>query len=320
MNLKPTYLLILFACLAFAIEAQVSPLSDQFLINPFLTNPAIAGTMIKKPLSISARQQWLGIKGAPAWQSATLHASLKNKKRYFTPRGFVNKGENSFGNIGVGGGLFKVKYGAISQIGLHLDYAYHIFLGKGRLSLGLAPMYFQFIIDKSGFIPPDGDTPDPMLDADVKEILHVVDVNAGAHYYSDFVFAGFSVVQLFNSAASFGKMSFESKGDSFENPYMARSLYLYGGLTPVINDNLIIEPSVVLKLNGQSGFGFQTNLKVNFYENFQAGFLYRFRESGGFFAGVSFGDLVFRYQFELPMGASELSRFTTHQIMAGYLF
>ncbi|MCX6223356.1 MAG: type IX secretion system membrane protein PorP/SprF [Bacteroidia bacterium] len=318
MNLKRTYLLLLFACLAIVLQAQISPLSDQFLINPFFTNPAIAGTGSKAPLTIAARQQWLGFKGAPSWQSATWHSSLKSRKQYFNPWGLVNKGENAFGNIGIGGGLFNVKYGAISQIGLHLDYAYHVYLGKGRLSLGLAPMYYQFIIDKTGFLPPDGTGPDPLIDADVKEILHITDVNAGIHYYSDFVFAGFSVVQLFNSSVTFGKLSYTP--DSDKSSYMARSLYLYGGITPVLSENISLEPSVLMKYNAQSGFSFQTNIRATIFGNFQAGLLYRFRESGGFFAGVRVNDLLFSYQFELPLGNAGLSRFTTHQIMVGYLF
>jgi hypothetical protein len=59
--------------------------------------------------------------------------------------------------------------------------------------------------------------------------------------------------------------------------------------------------------------------RATFYQNFQAGLLYRFRESAGFFAGIQVGDLIFRYQFEAPMGNSIMTRFTTSQILAGYL-
>lgn len=306
--------------MTYLLAGQVSPLADQFLLNPFLTNPAYAGSSPRGPLDISARRQWMGIKGAPSWQSATWHNSLNKKKRRFNPRGFVNKGQNAFGNIGVGGGLFNVRYGAISQAGIHLDYAYHVFLGSGRLSFGLAPIYQQYVINKSGFIRPDGNTPDPLIDGDVKEIIHYMDVNAGAHYYSDKLFAGFSAVQLLNSAVSFGELSFSSVSEATGNPWLARSFYLYGGWTPALSRTIHLEPSVLLKYNGQSGFGFQVNLKAAFNENFQAGLLYRFMESAGFFAGINFADLVFRYQFELPLGTAVLTRFPTNQVLVGYLF
>jgi len=300
-------------------QAQVSPLADQFLINPFLTNPAIAGTAKRAPLSIAARQQWLGIKGAPTWQSATWHTSLNAKKQHFNPRGFVNKGENAFGNVGIGGGVFNIKYGAISQVGIHIDYAYHIYLGNGRLSFGLAPLYQQYIINKSEFILPDGNDPDPLIDQEGKEIVHFIDVNAGVHYFSDKLFAGFSVVQLFNSSVSFGDLSFPTVGEFSENPWLARSFYLYGGITPAVSKNFILEPSLLLKYNRQNGFGFQVNLRATINENFQAGLLYHYKESAGFFAGVRIGDLIFRYQFEAPLGMAVLTRFTTNQVMVGYL-
>ena len=320
MILKRTYLLLILVSMATLLQAQISPLADQFLMNPFLTNPAIAGTTkLKGPLTIGARQQWLGLKGAPSWQSVTYHTCIYARNQYFNPRGFVNKGENSYGRIGVGGGIYNVKYGAISQIGIHLDYAYHVYLDKARLSFGLAPMYQQFIIDKSGFIPPDGNNPDPLIDGAGKEIIHFVDVNAGVHYYSDLVFGGFSVVQLFNSKVSFGELSFSKEGAFSGNAYLARSLYMYGGITPALGKYVILEPSVVLKYNGQTGFGFQVNLRATINENFQAGLLYHFKESAGFFAGVRIGDFTVRYQFEAPVGTVMSASFTTNQILVGYL-
>jgi type IX secretion system PorP/SprF family membrane protein len=317
---KLTYLLLLLFSLTTALTGQISPLADQFLLNPFLTNPAMAGISPRAPLMISARQQWLGIKGAPLWQSATWNTSLNSKKQHFNPRGFINKGQNAFGNVGVGCGLFNISYGAISQVGIHLDYAYHVYLAKGRLSFGLAPFYQQFVINKSGFVTPDGSGTDPLIDGDAKEVVHFIDVNAGVHYFSDHMFAGFSAVQLLNSSVSFGDLSFPNADNFSENPYLARNFYLYGGWTPSIGKNLILEPSVIVKYNGQSGFGFQVNMRATINGNFQAGLLYRYLESAGFMAGVTLGDLIVRYQFEAPLGTAVLNRFTTNQILIGYLF
>lgn len=317
---KKIYLLLFFACMSVLVHGQITPLADQFLINPFLTNPALTGTSIESPLSISARQQWLGFRGAPSWQSATFHSGLQARKQRFNPRGFLNKGVNAFGFVGLGGGLFSVKYGAISQVGLHIDYAYHVHFGKGKLSFGLAPMYQQYVINKSGFLPPDGHTPDPVIDGTVKEMVHFIDANAGVHYLSKKYFAGFSVVQLLNSSVSFGDLSFSSLGEFSDNPYLARSLYLYGGRIFAIGKKLLLEPSVLGKYSEQDGFRFHVNMKATINETFEAGLLYRFRESAGFFAGIRVGDLFFRYQFEAPVGTDVSSKFTNNQVLAGYLF
>ena len=47
-----------------SLRGQISPLSDQWLINPLLTNPAIAGTSRRAPLCVTARQQMHGMSGA----------------------------------------------------------------------------------------------------------------------------------------------------------------------------------------------------------------------------------------------------------------
>ncbi len=46
---------------------------------------------------------------------------------------------------------------------------------------------------------------------------------------------------------------------------------------------------------------------------------WKYLESAGFFAGVRIGELIFRYQFEAPLGTAVLTRFTTNQVMVGYL-
>ena len=306
--------------LAGALHAQVSPLADQYLMNPFLTNPAYTGSGAKGTLGILARQQWLGIPGAPTWQSASYHTTIDNKSQYFNPRGFVNKGENAFGHVGVGGGIFNVQYGAIRQEGLHLNYAYHIFTGNGRLSFGLAAMFQQFIIDKKDFIPPDGNNPDPLIDRDSREVINIFDVNAGIHYYSDLIFAGFSTVQMFDSKVSFGDLSYPTAGQLDENSWLARSFYAYGGVSPAISKNFEIEPSVIVRYNEKNGVGFQLNVKTIINKTLTAGILYHFRESAGLFAGLRYNDLIVRYQFEAPLGTAMQTRFTTHQILLGYQF
>lgn len=294
-------------------------MADQYLVNPFLTNPAVAGTSRYSPISLSARQQWLGMPSAPVYQALTFHKSLLEKRQRFNPRGFLNRGDNSFGKVGVGGGIFNLQYGAIRQIGVHLDYAYHVYLDKGRLSFGLAPMYHQFIIDKSGFVPPDGTDPDPLLDNSNREVIHFLDVNAGIHYFSDRFFAGLSVVQLLNSSVWFGDLSYTSTENLWQNSWLSRSVYAYGGVSFELADEIALQPSALVKYSQQSGLGAQIMTSLILYENFEGGIYWRYNEATGLIAGIRAGNLVFRYQGEIPIGNGGYLRLVTHQIMAGYL-
>ncbi len=308
-----------FVFLSPAILAQTPYLANQITLNPFNTNPAAAGIYRYVPIQMTVRQQWLGMNAAPSVRAVSMHANLKAAGRTYNPAGFLNKGKHSFGKVGVGGGVFNFSHGSISQTGLHLDYAYHIFLGRGRLSLGLAPMYHQFRIDKSKFIMPDGDDYDPVIHDDPVESLHFFDANVGAHYYSDLLFAGISIIQMFNSRAMFGTMSYERLDDPNQNPYLARCFYAYAGLTMVAGDWLGIEPTLMASYNQAGKPGLQAGLQVRIAEIVEAGVVYVVGESLGFTAGTTFNLIQLKYLFQTPLGDARNAPFNTHQLMAGYL-
>lgn len=295
--------------------AQISPLSDQYLINPFQTNPAIAGTERYMPLNINTRQQWIGMNKAPSTQSISLHRRIRAKGLRFTPSGFINKGRNSFGKIGLGGSFFNYNYGAISHTGVSLAYAYHIFLNKGRLAFGLAPSYFQYSLNKSGFILPDGNSTDPLIANSPAESLHFIDANVGMHYYSENNYAGFSVVQLLNSTVQFGDLSFDSEDQMSQNPDLSRTMYAYYGQYIRFTQDFIMEPSVWIKFNDQKGVRFDVNAIFHLQDVLQTGFTFRYKESFGLLVGVKLDNLQIRYLFEAPISSAVPNRYTSHHIM-----
>jgi type IX secretion system PorP/SprF family membrane protein len=315
------FVLIWFFLIALSIKGigQISPLSDQYLINPFLTNPAIAGTSRYSPLALSARQQWLGMNGAPVYETISFHKTMLARRQRFNPRGFLNRGENAFGKVGLGGGAFNLSAGPVSQVGVFLDYAYHVYLEQGRLSFGLAPMYHQFIINKSKFVPPDGTNPDPILDNTGNEVLHFLDANAGVHFMGEHLTAGLSVVQMFNSIVGFGDFSFDTQEVPLQNSWLQRAFYTYAGYNFGLGNNLMLEPSFLLKYSSFTGLKPQAHLVCTVNKDYQMGLFWRYQESIGFFAGIRAGQVIFRYQFESPVGAKLPVGFISNQILAGYL-
>jgi type IX secretion system PorP/SprF family membrane protein len=285
-------------------------LSDQYQANLFLLNPAIAGTGRYGTLSIHSRQQWVGWDGAPASQSVTFHTKWAKSKARFTPTGFLNKGINTYSNVGAGGGFFHDSYGVFNLTGLHLDYSYHLSLGKGRLSLGLAPLFFQIGSTTVVLAKPN----DPYLNNPNKS--YFIDFNAGAHYFSKVGYAGFSLVQLFNSSVKLGAYGYPGTEDPSLNPALARSVYAYGGYFFVLNQsmNLKIEPMGVVKLNARTGFRFDVGTTVHLRDMFNAGISYRWKENLSVFAGVRLDNLSFRYQFEIPLSTDLSGAFTSHMI------
>ena len=299
-------------------QAQIAPLSDQYLINPFMANPAIAGTERYMPLRLTTKQQWIGLNKAPSTQSITLHRRLRASKIRFTPRGFINKGKNSFGKIGLGGSIFNYSYGAINHTGFSLTYAYHAFVGKGRLAFGLSPVFFQYSLNKTGFILPDGNNTDPLVANSPSESLLLLDANFGMHYYDENGYAGLSIVQLLNSGVQFGQLSFDSEDQMNLNPDLARTIYAYYGSYYKISRDFMLEPSLWVKYNMESGARFDVNTIFHLQDAFQAGLSYRFQESIGIIAGVRLDNLQIRYMFEAPFGSKVPNRYTSHQIMINF--
>lgn len=304
------FMILILLVTAYRGFSQSNSFSDQYLTNMFLLNPAIAGTGQYGILSVNSRQQWVGWDGAPSSQSVTYHTKLAKSKNRFTPLGFVNKGKNTFSNIGIGGGFFHDSYGVFHLTGIHMDYSYHLYFPKGRLSLGLAPSFFQ--IGSSSIILADPN--DPYLFNPNKS--YFIDFNAGAHYFSKVGYAGVSLVQLFNSSVSFGHYGFPGKEDPSLNPDLSRSAYAYGGYYFTLNRsmNLKIEPMALIKFNASGGFRFDVSTTVHLRDMFLAGLSYRWNDGFSVFTGIRLDNLSFRYQFDLPLSSDVPNRFPSHNI------
>lgn len=294
--------------------AQINPVSDQYNLNLFQLNPAIAGTERYAPLTFNAHQQWMGWNGAPTMQNVSFHTRLRSKGLFFTPQGFRNKGKNSFGKIGLGGGFYNYSYGNVAHTGLHLDYAYHVILRKGRLAFGLSPTVTQFRIDKfRGLTFPDPTQPDPVLN-DSTISLVFFDASAGMHYYSQDGYAGLSVVQLFGSAVRTRDYAFPTSEDPSLNPDFARTIYIYGGYFIRPTRDLTIEPMLLARYNMRSGMRFDLNTYVHFKENLMVGAGYRWKEGFNAMMGMRLDNFEARYQFEIPLTSQVPGSFTSHTI------
>ena len=298
-------------------RAQVHPIADRYRLNLFLLNPAIAGTERYAPLHLSTRQQWMGWRGAPSSQSVTLHSRLVSKKLFYNPRGYRNKGANSFGRVGIGGGFFNYSYGIVSQVGIHLDYAYHVEVGDGRLSLGLAPLFFQYRLSRSGLIFPDPSLVDPELIGGT-EVANIIDFNAGVHYSSDRLYAGISGIQMINSLILNKQLIDDDHISPLDNPDLSQSTYAYAGGFIEVGEDIRIEPMVLVKYNNYSGLRADLNVAFHYRQRFLAGAGYRWQEGMELFTGIRLDNLSIRYLFEVPVGSQIPNNFTSHLIQVGF--
>jgi type IX secretion system PorP/SprF family membrane protein len=95
------------------------PIHSQYLHNGLVINPAYAGSREALSFFASARQQWMGIKGAPRYETVSVHSLLKNDR------------------VGLGFSGQFLQYGYTNSTSIYSYYAYHLNLGVAKLSFGL---------------------------------------------------------------------------------------------------------------------------------------------------------------------------------------
>lgn len=148
------------------------PVYSQYLQNGLLINPAYAGSRSALSAFLSYRMQWMGIPDAPVFQSVSLNTPLKNEK------------------VGLGIMAQFMKFGFTKSQSIYASYAYHIKLKKGKLSFGLKGGFDRSNTDYSGILTTTKN--DPVFTANDKPYF-LPNVGAGIYYFSDKLFAGFSI-------------------------------------------------------------------------------------------------------------------------------
>ena len=116
-----------------AVQGQQLFRYTQYMVNPFLSNPAVAGTTPYSPIQATFRNQWAGFKDGPRTQVLSGHTALPNR-------------------IGVGGMFYSDNTGgAIRQTGVEIAGSYTVDLNNfDAVSFGLGIMANQWSFDNAG--------------------------------------------------------------------------------------------------------------------------------------------------------------------------
>lgn len=164
-----------FTCYAQSDASRISigyPIYSQYLQNGLMINPAYTGSRGSLSGFLSYRIQWMGTKGAPVLQSVSLHTPMKNDK------------------VALGIMAQFMQFGFTRSTGIYGSYAYNIRVRNGKLSFGLkgGADISNTVYPNEKFLTTPGD---PVFVNDKAYVLP--NVGAGVYYYSDRLFAGFSI-------------------------------------------------------------------------------------------------------------------------------
>ena len=319
--MKPEINKILFILLAFIglnVYSQQTPLEDLYMLDRTHLNPAFTGTTIRMPVILTSRQQWAQqFSHAPSTQAISVHKRIRNSKIKFTNRGFLNRGNNSAGNIGIGGSIFNHRNGAMNRTGIRFNYAYHIQLNNAELSFGLGTSIMNYHISTGGFtLPNEGIVIDPAIE-NAKETTWIPDAHFGMFLYSDRFYMGFSANQLFNSSVLLGNkeaFDFESSDYDFDR---VRQYNTEIGYKLKIGYDWEIEPSILFKTTEKGNTRFDINSRCIYKENYWLGVSYRTQKAFMAIIGLKFENMLFAYCYEQELADIRTFVVNSHQIMVG---
>jgi type IX secretion system PorP/SprF family membrane protein len=308
-------ILLIFGSASISVYSQQLPLYSQYVQNAFLLNPGIAGHDGFTTCNLTARRQWIGYKDGPQTYSASAQTRLM-KRRKSASGGKVTSGRS--GNVGVGANFFGDINGAISKMGIGATYAYHIHFQNSQLSFGLTAKLTQIGIDKSKLNFEDNSA-EPLWN-ELGRNIYTPDAQVGVFWSNYRGFIGFSVDQLFQSAARL------TQNDV--NYIMKRQYYILGGYTFPVGDNYDIEPSFLIKSNEKILKGSftttQADIGARFFisKMYWAGLYYRTAYKGTyiFTLGLRYNQFVFGYAFDYSSSGISNATYGSHEFIMAMKF
>ncbi len=212
------------------IFAQQDPQYSQYMFNQVVINPAYIGSKEALSATMDLRKQWVSMQGAPRTGTISLHGPLAIK------------------SIGLGGHLINEAIGPTKWTAAYFDFAYRFKLGKGKLSLGLSGglVNYNMTLKQSDYKDPGEVFPSQNLGSKT-----VVDFGTGFYYFTNSFYLGGSITHLtnpnlYNTSNNYTNSS-SVKDTSIINFSINPHSFLYAGKGFLINENLVINPSVILK-------------------------------------------------------------------------
>ena len=293
--MKNTYLsLLLVFAGAVVVSAQQYPLFSHYLLNDYAFNPAQAGQTDYLDARFVYRTQWVGIENAPQTQVLSLNGKLKELP------------------IGVGGFLFNDRAGHIQRTGGSIGASFVQNLADDlRLSVGVNALFTQLRLTDD-FSTPDVETDPTLMNA--MGGMFVPEFSAGVMLRSnDGWWVGVSIPQVIRTNLDFTANTQES--------FLNQHYYGMAGYKIPINDNIAVEPSVLLKYFQTSPLQVEGSARVFFQDQFWLGGSYR---TGGAVMGLLGATLndKFTLAYAYDLAASSLNTVNngTHEITLGYRF
>lgn len=303
-SIMKTFKLItsLFLVLLFCLpsKAQQTPVWTHYVYNPYLYNPARAGSGDMGSVNLIHRQQWVNMPDAPISSLLSFEMPIKDS------------------NVGVGGMLYSDETHILNNIGGLASYAYHIPFNTAkttRLSIGLSG---GILNRRADFLSANVEDPTDIaiLENDVNGVAF--DAAAGINFGAKRFNLGVSVPQIIGNKVKL----LDNAGDEvrFElvRHFLGTLSYKFG------TKKIHVEPVAFVRYVPSLPIQYEGSLVLDWNETLFLGAGYRSSSVSALaaHAGVRIKKrFSISYAFETGFDETEQTAFgNTHEIMVGYHF
>jgi len=291
-GIYPILLLLLFGG---GLKAQQTPMTTQYLFNPYALNPAMAGYFNYSEIYLNYRREWTNIANGP---------------KTFRLNGFGNVYKEK---MWLGGEIYMDKTGAISQFKASASYSYILETGDNqRIFFGVWASYYQNSVSLSDMTGIDPN--DPLLNGGSAVNGSAFNAGFGIDYNWQGLNVGFAMPNALADNSYYsnpGKIDFK-----MQREFLMHASYLFS-----VADNWQVQAfSVYRKVKNMPG-NFEISAMAIFLKQAWAGLLYR--NTGavainiGGYAGYG---IALNYSFELGTGGINKGSGSTHEITLSYRF
>lgn len=293
-------------------KAQQLPLLSQYMFNGFLVNPAAAGADGYTAVTLTAREQWLGMKDAPkthiiAFQTRLLKNSHVSRNRSVWRR-FLQKSRS--GRVGLGGYIYNDKNGIIDRTGAQFTYAYHLKLRNNQLSFGLSANIYQYSIDRAK-LELENPTDNLVNNSDLK--MYIPDFSFGVYYTTREYYVGFATAQLMQS-------SLQLSNDNSSQFRSYRQYSVTAGYNFELNKKMSILPSMYVKLTNQLVPQVDLSAKMYFNESYYAGLSFRTGSAFIILGGITIDKVTVGVAYDYNLNSIRRHNYGSFELMAAMKF
>ena len=321
----------IYAC--YVVSAQQRPQYTQYILNNYIINPALSGIENYTDVKISARDQWVGINGAPRTAYFTIQGPIGKKDYRTTPTSFNIPGENPRGSSywesytaaephhGVGMSLINDRTGNFNRFTADVSYAYHIGLSaRTSLAAGFAAGISSISLNANGKAFFGSDPSDPSIGGAVARDLRKIkpDFSAGLWLYSADYFVGLSGQQIIPQ-----KLAFVDDATFKANGKLIPHLFLTAGYRFLLDEDFNLLPSVMVKyISGafKNDYQAEFNAKLQYRDLLWIGGSYRQFDGYAAMVGLNVAN-TFNVGYAYDYTKTSLQTYSngTHELMIGFL-